>query len=342
MFELVAVLLALSAWIFHPIFYVPAAVGPVVALGWFRRWPWRRIAVPVVVLVALLWSWELARHFDWRWVLLIPMLSALAVLAWWRDARGVLVFCAVALVWTTLLFWWQIDMLVVVTLTVIGCVLLARRHVWALALIGLLSPPFAFAALGTAEYFAGTARSWGTASSDPDAPWSRGIDRVLRLRRTPPYMGCTGPPPSAYDLASVPHNAAVHGLVRWLGPMPGAYDGPYPDDSQILAALEGAESIPWNEVEPVWFRADGDRFPVDATDLEKRAGSWHAVRSMPPPLTGPRTAVFEERVEVLQLVPPHPFGDPQDKLGTILLVDRESRELFANITPPIWWRDLGS
>ncbi len=124
--------------------------------------------------------------------------------------------------------------------------------------------------------------------------------------------------------------------------MPGAYDGPYPDDAQIFAALEGAEPITWEEVEAVSFRVEGETFPLDVAHLEERADSWHGFKSLPPPLTGPRAALFEERVYVLQLAPPHPFGDPHDKLGHVLLIDRESGEIFADITPPSWWPELES
>lgn len=60
-------------------------------------------------------------------------------------------------------------------------------------------------------------------------------------------LGCVIHGPEWVELE--PRNAAVRGMTRLFGPMPGSYDGPYPIEAQVNAALVSGSVI---SVQELW------------------------------------------------------------------------------------------
>jgi hypothetical protein len=156
----------------------------------------------------------------------------------------------------------------------------------------------------TAHYFLGTARL--QTGGEPPA----NLDRDYRLHweqlRGP---GLAGWDPIGRWLLRPAHNLVVTLLVRVLGPMHGAYDGPYPTASQAWESLEDA---------PVSFRVQRlcanclVAFEVAECGAVARAAAAQGAGD-----TEARCAVFEERTLVI--------GTEQ----TAILIDRGRGEKYA-------------
>lgn len=169
---------------------------------------------------------------------------------------------ALAAMWFTFFFAWPVG--AVLAAPAIYYLLRRRQRLGVLCL--LLSPYLVLSALslllGGVSYFAGTARlrTFGMPSrefSNLDPRW-----RVYRST-----SGCIVDGSEIFT--QQPNNAAVKLLVSVLGPMRGAYAGPYPSRQEAAAHLKGAVTVPREPLQSGAVVLAGERVVLDAETLDE-------------------------------------------------------------------------
>ncbi len=114
----------------------------------------------------------------------------------------------------------------------------ARERRWAvLAATLALLPPTIFGALAAVDYARGEARLLV----------ERGPHMTLH-NIDPTTRSPSESRPDSTWVRRFPHNATLRGLTALLGPMPGAYAGPYPTPAEARGAL--ADGVSWSGATP--------------------------------------------------------------------------------------------
>jgi hypothetical protein len=120
---------------------------------------------------------------------------------------------------------------------------LIRRRRWRQLAALLVTSPFALATTyALVSYSRGAARSWTVG-----LPGSRfyNVDPATRYQSLSSGCIVTG---SEWVL-QLPNNLTLLALHSILGPMPGAYDGPYPQPDGVRQALRSASALSWANLE---------------------------------------------------------------------------------------------
>ncbi len=177
----------------------------------------------------------------------------------------------------------------------------------------LLSPFVAVSLLSAGQgllgYLTGTASLQGRGMPGPGYS---NLDRTLRCRQSSGGCVVTGHEP----FTILPNNLVLLTLGALFGPMPGAYDGPYPTAEEAFALLEAAK--------PVTVR-DGARPVVVAghaidEELLDLLGPMYGPRGLDTPRAY-RLAVVDDRCLVV--------GDGDAAFDEVVLVDVEGRRKIA-------------
>ena len=121
----------------------------------------------------------------------------------------------------------------------LGCVVVLMFRSKILALLAVLVSPFLVTAIfscanGVCGYCTGTAR---LRTVGLPGPGFFNLDRTYRCYRS--TSGCVVN--GSEQWTHMPYNAAVVGLIKAFGPMPGAYTGPYPTGPEADSLLRASE-----------------------------------------------------------------------------------------------------
>jgi hypothetical protein len=152
-----------------------------------------------------------------------------------------------------------------------------------LVTLALLAPLAVVAGVTAYEYFAGTVLRPGYPAG------SKSRHEVFNL--DPEYrIGCDLR--DASGLLARTRKRTLDLMVRWFGPVPGSYQGPYPDREMAWAAVRSAQLV----VEPTALShpviVDGQRFALLPTDVQHALGS--VVRAPNDPYGTVALKVFED------------------------------------------------
>jgi len=229
----------------------------------------------------------------------------------------------------------------------------SNRRWIALAILVLLSPPSVAFITGVVTYTQGTATLWFMGLPGTE---SHIIDPETRCGLTSGGDLIGG----GESLVIIPNNAAVQMMTSVFGLMKGAYDGPYPTKEEALAALNGAEPIPLEDLLKDALKIGGQEIRLDSNvgrDLalgtsmfmlvdEITAGK--PVQDRTRKLYGQITAaIWRERVLILRI--PAKFADEPSAM--IVALDCNAGRPFAyfgqgnyfhSIPPVIWQKTRGS
>jgi hypothetical protein len=207
---------------------------------------------------------------------------------------------------------------------------LIRRRRWRPLVALLVTSPFAFAAVFAAVTYArGSARLLTVGLPGPDF---YNVNPSTRYQSS--SSGCIVD--GSEWVLQLPNNLTLLALRAVLGPMPGAYDGPYPTDDEITGALRSAAPLNWAELERDNVSVGGGLVPLRTgigSDLAK------TLRTDASDAIGPSLALWQERVLLLRF--PSPFAELTGDAPFIVLVDRTTGKVIAyKGRSPLSTRDL--
>jgi hypothetical protein len=235
-----------------------------------------------------------------------------------------------------------------VPVLVSGIVIGLRAKRWVSTAFAALFSPFAYSALiAGCDYSCGTARLRamglpGTEFHNVDPEWR--CERVTG--------GCVVR--GNEWVHEVPYNTVVKALIRILGPMKGAYLGPYPDWEDARAALVGAQKVAIEDLV-------ADRIPLDGRVVSLDAGvgrgllrhsDWQFALSDPDELDtlttelGPITGVsWKDHCLILRVPVQSRSGDSHARSAMIVIVDPLVGRPFgyygegdySHNFPPVFW-----
>ncbi|MEW4453521.1 hypothetical protein AB1L30_12675 [Bremerella sp. JC817] len=231
-----------------------------------------------------------------------------------------------------------------IPITLVGLTYLLRRRKVVLAVaILILTPPTLQAMLTTSQYFEGTARlhhlglrrqEFGT------------LDRHTRCEHV--SLGCI---PSGREWILVPtNNITLKVLTAVLGPMAGAYSGPYPTLEEAQQALEAADGLKYKDVKTGRFIVDGQDVLLD-TEVGRHLVSelfeyrYHYPDPAPRPI---KATFYQQQCLILSFPNESDFGASDSQSGeTIVLIDRNCGRPFCYYFVGDWyfphptalWRD---
>lgn len=194
--------------------------------------------------------------------------------------------------------------------------ILWHRRLWRLlALLLILSPASIAVGIGAVTYVCGTARLWtvGLPSVKLD-----NVDADTRLQSA--STGCIVN--GSEWIWQIPNNVTVTLLAFAFGPMRGTYAGPYPTEQNAREALTFASRLPWEDVENDVALVDGRRILFRTGLGSKLAASLDMI-----PQIGPRAAIWQDRVLIVQLSG-HAPGQERH-VSVIALVDTDSGKVIA-------------
>lgn len=218
---------------------------------------------------------------------------------------------------------------------------LARGRFVTLGVIVALSPVGISSEQGVADYLHGTARL--RHSGLPGTEFFN-LDRQLRCGRT--TYGCIV---SGDEwLTQVPYNSAVGYLTATLGPMPGAYTGPYPTQDEAISALQQGTDIEIAQLVDDRVRIHDVEVSLDAgvgSGLLKTPAVHTALHYTASPL--PITATIWQTQCLILNIPVGLSSSSTDAM--IVLIDRHRGRPFAyygkgeyhHHFPPVSWRPEG-
>jgi hypothetical protein len=170
---------------------------------------------------------------------------------------------------------------------------LIRRNRWRSLTALLLTSPCALAAgLAVLGYSRGTGRLQTVGFPDTEL---FNVNATTRYQST--SSGCVVS--GSEWVLQLPNNLTLLALHFLMGPMPGAYDGPYPQRDELRDPLRSASQFGWAELEQDSVAVAGGAF-----HLRPGLGSGLAAALEPEPSDGPRcrptVALWHDRVLVLQ------------------------------------------
>lgn len=230
-----------------------------------------------------------------------------------------MVVAALALAWATVLF--GIAFFLALPLLLAFVKLLASQRRWWLlsALVGL-SPITIAAAIGAASYFCGSARL--LVSGLPSLELYN-VDPETRFQTV--STGCIVN--GAEPVWQIPNNVTLRVMRSLLGPMPGAYDGPFPSRRDAEDTLANAVHVQWDDL-----KTDSVPLPTRRIRLRPGLGSRFADVLAASSPAQPRAALWRERVLVLQL----PLLCDVECQGTAMLamIDTASGKVIAYVGAP--------
>jgi len=221
-------------------------------------------------------------------------------------------------------------------------VLIWRKRFLIAALSLLLSPMGYSAARGVHEYATGSAviMSLGLMHSRTN------IDPVTRCPIGSGGCLVFGNEWMTYGT----YNLAVWTLAKCFGPMPGSYDGPYPNQSTASSAMAGASTFDLRQL-------PSDRFVVDSRTISLPTGTGTAIlgcfREGPATdVTDPaliarygeaRVTLYGGQCVILAIPGRDPAAVPGDN-RVLLLIDAKTGKAFAHYFdgyPMAFWRRVG-
>lgn len=235
-----------------------------------------------------------SRRWPWVWVALT------AVLGWGSTLLGILSLLAVPAFILTLAW-------------------LFRRRRWRPAIVLLVTSPFLVATcLAAAAYTRGMARLWTVGlpsrefyNVDPDTRYQSISSGCIVTGGEWVFQG--------------PNNLTLLALHRLLGPMPGAYDGPYPDEHDVTHALISAAPLSWSSLRGDSVAVAGRTFRL-RPGVGARLADTYESRS-DKVCCRPLATVWQNRVLLLQL------KSPLDDLGgtapLLVLIDAATGKVIA-------------
>jgi hypothetical protein len=220
--------------------------------------------------------------------------------------------------------------------------LLAQKRWRLVALCAAMSPMGVGFVVGVVSYCTGIAKLQGMGLPGPGY---FNVDPELRCERSTGGCIVNG----GEILTQTPNNWAVVGLTRLFGPQPGAYIGPYPDETQAKAALSASgasisvEMLAQDQVDvaqppvkldagvgsgllrPTMFTFVGGKLDAGSRNLKKEIGS-------------PTATLYQGQCLILRI----PMNPPSAMI--VLLDTRRGRpfayyaegEFFQRIPPVMW------
>lgn len=211
-----------------------------------------------------------------------------------------------------------------------------RRYLGAVA-IAALSPVTVFFCFGIGSYFMGNAIMMGMGPAGRDY---RNLDPVVRCSRT--TGGCF---PCGNEWARIlPNNLAVRSISSLLGPMPGGYQGAYPDEKKAKQLITNGAAVKACDVYNGRFSVDGVEVVLDKGVGKELLDSfcfydvkWSKGLTL-------AAAIYKEDCVILR-IPNEPFEDPAKCAATIVLIGRERGRPFAYyydgyawvLAPEVYW-----
>jgi hypothetical protein len=233
---------------------------------------------------------------------------------------------------------------------------LGTRRWLAFAVLVLLSPVTLAFILGAVQYGLGTAdlRYMGL----PDTEFNN-LDTDYRCPRVTGGCLVNG----GEFLVQEPHNAAVMLLINLMGPMRGSYDGPYPSREEALAALNGAERVPLEDLLNDVVRVQGQEVPLghhvgrglvagtDMRTLAKDVLQGKIVNERDRKWYGEITAaIWQDRCLIIRIPLPTALQEGAEPSAMIAVIDRQAGRPFAyygqggyfHHSPPVKWKDDGT
>lgn len=148
--------------------------------------------------------------------------------------------------WLAIGSWWGSVLLgplflILVPLALVASAILIIRRKWRWLVASLLFSPMALAAsVGAFGYFTGTAKLWGMGLMR----YPTNVQPATRMQWSSGGCMVTG----NEWMTQLPHNLTVMSLFHCFGTMHGAYDGPYPTETDALAALAGGAPLDLKEL----------------------------------------------------------------------------------------------
>jgi len=195
----------------------------------------------------------------------------------------------------------------------------SRRWV-ALAVGVLVIPPTVFAGAAVFAYGRGAARLQTVGMPDVTL---YNVDRETRYQRS--SAGCIVWGNEWVHQA--PNNATLRALSWLLGPMPGAYDGPYPTEAEAREALAAGARPSAGDLATGRLTAGGEAVAAPPDLLE-------IFRSMAGEGADVRITIWQERLALFGVTPPPPERQARIAPGApprsvVILVDRTTGRVVA-------------
>jgi hypothetical protein len=234
------------------------------------------------------------------------------------------VFVFAAIAWIAALVFPPLSLVV----PILCAYLLANRRYVSLGLLLTLSPlGFSFA-FGVIDYCRGRAE---LRYSGYPSPTGNNLDPELRCGRS--TGGCL-----VYGdewMFQEPYNGAVRLATTWFGPMPGTYTGPYPTETEAIAAVAEGVPIPAEELLEDRVPLAGEVFRLDSGVGQGLVRSYRfhhllAEEARAPTIKyEPVKAVLWQKECIILSIPADPEYGQAQKSAMIVLVARDRGRPFA-------------
>lgn len=255
----------------------------------------------------------------------------------------------VLLMWANLVVPLCLPVAVPLALVSVGRNVARRRWIWATVTVVLCLSPFGYHfTCAVADYCRGTAtlRYMGLPGTE-----FHNIDSKYRCERSTGGCVIRG----AEQINDACYNAGVKSMISLLGPMPGAYLGPYPTKREALASLNNAEAIDLDALLSDQVRWSSGKFNLD-TGVGAgilRGKTWQWAFEDKPLLedliteVGPLKAAMCQGCLVLRVpsyIHAYRHGEPS---AMIVVIDSATGRPFAyygegdysHHSPPVRWRE---
>lgn len=196
---------------------------------------------------------------------------------------------------------------------------LFRRRWWRPSIALLATSPFmVVTCFAVTNYARGTARLW-TVGLPSRAFYNVDPDTRYQYRSS----GCivTG----GEWVLQAPNNLTLRALRLLLGSMPGAYDGPYPDDHDVNQALASGTELTWSSLRGESIAVAGRNFRLQPGVGSRLAETYEAISDEV--CCRPLVAVWEDRVLLVQLKSPLDDIDSANPLR--VLIDGATGKVIA-------------
>lgn len=150
------------------------------------------------------------------------------------------------------------------------------------------------------------------------------LDRELRCERLSGGCIVMGNEWLTNDL----HNAVVYLMTRHFGPMPGSYTGPYPTESQAIAAMQAGTVVPFASFQRDQFQIGQDLIRLDQGVGARLLQRLHRYEVEYPGLPEITAVIWQEECIIVR-IPVQPQMGSTGESAAIALFSRSMGRPFA-------------
>lgn len=209
----------------------------------------------------------------------------------------------------------------VVTFIAFLASLLRRRRFSAAIVLTFATPMSVVFFVAVGNYLAGTA-----SLSFVGLPETKGcnVDPQLRCERHTTGCIATG---DSWLIVDV-RNAAVFLMSKLFGPMPGSYTGPYPTESQAIAAMQAGTVVPFASFQRDQFQIGQDLIRLDQGVGARLLQRLHRYEVEYPGLPEITAVIWQEECIIVR-IPVQPQMGSTGESAAIALFSRSMGRPFA-------------